>query len=349
MFYLFHCKTATCANTSPSGTSRVSVHNSEQRWICSTYQVSSDGPLCQHEGAFRYQEYLDIWEAWWVFTHTVSLQRVPSAPLRVPVLLHLHPPSLFIHTALRESETHRGQRPHEDTHSLCASPLLLNTIAVSLSSQRRVCAIYGAAFTPNKLRDEHPNSAGLRCSSVSKHCLPAANTWTPSACVWSRRRRTEARFSGALHVPPGGGLGDFFAVWLLKFSFLPLSPVFQTAMYSHSDCSLSSLLFPPFSLSLPPSHSLLCAHMALEAPCSSCKSAQLALTWRKSLQRSPGTLCLSGIPSWSIKWNLYESEIVRVFVTTNLPKPEKLLDWPLQDARLIDARESSIPLVHRCN
>lgn len=56
-----------------------------------THQVCAHGALSQHEGAFRYQEDLDIWEAWGLFAEAVSFQHVPAAPVRVPVLLHLHP------------------------------------------------------------------------------------------------------------------------------------------------------------------------------------------------------------------------------------------------------------------
>lgn len=92
-----------------------------------THQVCSDGALCQHEGAFWYQEYLDIWEAWWVFAQAVSFQHVPAASVG---LLHLHSPSL-LSTQHCVRARHTGKRWHEDTrfyplklHSLSHPPIL---------------------------------------------------------------------------------------------------------------------------------------------------------------------------------------------------------------------------------
>lgn len=79
--------------------------------------------------------------------------------------------------------------------------------------------------------------------------------------------------------------------------------------HTHSGCSLPSLLSSPLSPYLPPSlalsltlslsrtHALLCAHMALEAPCSCCKSAQTCPDLEENhYQQSPGTLRMSDIP-----------------------------------------------------
>lgn len=83
----------------------------------------------------------------------------------------------FLPTQHCERAKHTQDSVRMKTHTRFTLPhLLLTAIAVTLSSQRRVCAIYSAALAPDKLRDAHPNSAGLRRSSASKHCLPAANT-----------------------------------------------------------------------------------------------------------------------------------------------------------------------------
>lgn len=47
----------------PGNTRRTVIYSSgvpHEPGPCCTHQVCSDGALCQHEGAFRYQEYLDI-------------------------------------------------------------------------------------------------------------------------------------------------------------------------------------------------------------------------------------------------------------------------------------------------
>lgn len=142
------------------------------------------------------------------------------------------------------SETHTGQRPHEDTHSLYASPPPSQyDRGVIVAAARRLCGSHLASYETH-IRTPRGSVARLRLNISSpprtrelRHCAgeAAKEGGTPGS---------PARCMSVLEV----GSGRFFAVWLLKFTSLPLSPVLQTAMYTQQ---LFSVIAPLF-LSLPP-------------------------------------------------------------------------------------------------
>lgn len=141
---------------------RCSHERHDRQWHslkCFTHQVGSNSALCQHQGTFRYQEYLDVWEAWWLFTGTLS-----SAPVRAPLFFHLHPlePLLCI-TARKEIQRVTGPcRLHSARVWRTVCLFSRSTYALHLTN-------YYSKYTARLQRAAPPQALNIATSSNKTH------------------------------------------------------------------------------------------------------------------------------------------------------------------------------------